>query len=75
VGKRFFKKCKVLQGNAVLLHSGVRGGNGRGKAEVPGFIGRKLLKPGFRRVFKNSNNFFGWHLAVYGKALNSLQGR
>ena len=51
-------ECKVLKGNAVRLHSGTQGGHGRGDAGTPGFIGWKLLKHGFRRVFENVRDLF-----------------
>lgn len=40
------------------MHSSARGGLRRGVAEVPGSIGRKLLKRGFRWTFKNSHGLF-----------------
>ena len=51
-------ECKVLKGNAARLHSGAQSGRGRRSGEVPGFIGRKLLKRGFRYVFKNAHDLF-----------------
>lgn len=50
-----FTECKVLQGNAVQLHSNASGAHGKSKAGVPGFIGRQLIKRGFRCVFKNAH--------------------
>lgn len=51
-------KCKVLKGSAARLHGGAQSGRGRRSGEVPGFIGRKLLKRGFRCVFKNAHDHF-----------------
>ena len=39
-------------------HGGAQGGRGRCSGEVPGFIGRKLLKRGFQCVFKNAHDLF-----------------
>ena len=65
-----FTECKVLKENAALLYSSTRGGHGRGKAGVPGFIGREFVKHGIRCFFKNAHDLFWQRLAVYGKMLN-----
>ena len=54
-----FTVCKVLKGNAASLHSDAWGSHEGAIAEVPGFIGRKRLKRGFRCVFKNAHDLFG----------------
>ena len=51
-------ECKVLKGSAARLHGGAQSGRGRRSGEVPGFIGRKLLKRGFRCIFKNAHDLF-----------------
>ena len=51
-------ECKVLKRSAARLHGGAQNGCGRRSGEVPGFIGRKLLKRGFRWVFKNAHDLF-----------------
>ena len=51
-------ECKLLNGSAARLHGGAQCGRGGRRGEVPGFIGRKILKPGFRCVFKNAHDLF-----------------
>ena len=57
-------ECKVLKRSAARLHGGAQSGRGGRSGEVPGFIGRKILKRGFRCVFKNAHDLFrvgtGW---------------
>ena len=57
-------ECKVLKGSAARLHGGAQSGRRGRSGEVPGFIGRKILKRGFRCVFKNAHDLFwagtGW---------------
>ena len=45
----FEEKCSAVARRA-------QNGLGRRSGEVPGFIGRKLLKRGFQRVFKNAHD-------------------
>ena len=66
-------ECKVLQGSEARLHSSAKVGHGRGIAGVPGSIGRKLLKRGFRWGFKNSHCLFCGGLAGCGERLTVLQ--
>jgi hypothetical protein len=54
-----FTKCKVLKGNAAGLHTGKQRGRASGCDKVPGFIGRQLLRRGFRCVFKNAGDLIG----------------
>ena len=62
-------ECKVLQGNEARLHSNPRGDHGWGIAGVPASIGRKLLKRGFRWVFKKEHGLFWRGVGrVHGKA-------
>ena len=51
-------ECKVLKKSAARLHGGAQSGCGGRSGEVPGFIGRKILKRGFRCVFKNAHDLF-----------------
>ena len=53
-----FTKCKVLKGNEARLHSRAQGGHGGGNGQVPGFIGRRILKRGVLCVFKNAHDLF-----------------
>ena len=48
----YFTKCKVLKESAARLHSSAWGGQRQGSAGMPGFIGRKILKPLIYRFFK-----------------------
>lgn len=59
------------------LHGGAQNGRGRRSGEVPGFIGRKLLKRGFRCVFENIHDQFQRRNVRIRKEVNSpvSQGR
>ena len=58
-----------MKGSAARLHGGAQSGRGGRSGEVPGFIGRKLLKRGFRCVFKNEHDLFRAGIdGVRGKA-------
>ena len=52
-------ECHVLKESAARLHGVAQDGRGGRSGQVPGFIGRKILKRGFWCFFKNAHDLFG----------------